>query len=376
MGDSEFIVRGNIFYNNQSIGVDSSLLSPGGNVFDIDPGFINPSQGLYTSTLTGKGYSSTNVTSDYNKMVFANSAGSGTPTLTTTDTFRFGRDALAYNRFSQYGFGPTISLDNKYSIRINDASGKSLALLVKGLLNAKNDLLSKEKMQLDLALIAKLVEQSLRDSALSLPAGEISPYEMQTAEALAGIINNPTDVQLVIIEAIEGLIKEQKEDEDLTPATDALTEMLVTLLVTQAFPELIKEGDVSGMKLMFAEIGTETKIALSRYQAAVSIYYTNMVEMLAKNMGTLKARGLLPKDITSKEDFARMPHQRIDEMLARIHNMKERTATIKSIITFEATYKKALETARMAFEERVEGILKTYASGVLRILEGRGAKKN
>ena len=80
---------------------------------------------------------------------------------------------------------------------------------------------------------------------------------------LAGIMKDPTDDQKMVIDAMQALIEEAKnieeetQSDEITKASDGLTQMVATVLLAQALPDLLKSEDVSMIKGVFAELDTE-----------------------------------------------------------------------------------------------------------------------
>ncbi|GAG29142.1 unnamed protein product, partial [marine sediment metagenome] len=156
----------------------------------------------------------------------------------TGDFFNY--NASAYRGFES-ALEATISFgtgDGKEAI-----AGKNLGLFFNALLNAKADsALFEEGGEINPALLAKLMAEALRESALSIPIGELSLGEMELAMMLANILANPTEDQKVVLDALASLLSEAEKLEEetgsteLKAATDDFVQMVATCLLAQALP--------------------------------------------------------------------------------------------------------------------------------------------
>ena len=245
----------------------------------------------------------------------------------------------------------------------------NLTGVVTGLLANKDDLLDKGTGELDTARLEKVVEQSF----LSLPAGEISPYEMQTAEALAGIIANPTEMQEGMLVAIEALLNETEtlraEDKELAASVDDFTEIATTILLAQAIPGLLGETDISSIRGIFERLDTEKGAILREYNKSVGLYYNSVVKQLAGNMEELKLRGILKKNAT-EDKLAELSQSEIDDIVARVHKIKGRTAAEEGILKEETIAKrKYLIPAKALLEENMKILLGTFSEQLFGVLD-------
>jgi hypothetical protein len=157
------------------------------------------------------------------------------------------------------------------------------ASIVKGLLDNKNNLMPKGEGtgEIDPAVLSKIVETALAKSNLALNAERGQAEQaMEIARALANVLANPTDDQKAVIDVASSLVKEMDDvigkdagaNPELKKATDELLQAIANVLLAQAIPDLLKEGDLSNIRGIFSNLDTaKTKIMLE-YNDATKPY--------------------------------------------------------------------------------------------------------
>ncbi|MCX5679897.1 MAG: hypothetical protein NTZ95_04495, partial [Candidatus Omnitrophica bacterium] len=97
--------------------------------------------------------------------------------------------------------------------------------------------------------------------------------------ALANILKNPTEDQKLILDAVESLLNDMKNLEEkagtnpeLNKAESDLLQMVASVLLAQGVPDLLKEGDIEGVKGIFRDLGaSKDKIMLDYAQSITSL---------------------------------------------------------------------------------------------------------
>jgi len=271
-----------------------------------------------------------------------------------------------------------ITFGTNYS---NPMNKDNLKTIFKGLLTNKDALALDAAGALDPALIAKLLQDILGEAALPLSIDEIDSQVMEIAMILANIFKNPTSEQKLMIDVLQELLDEAQKleeetgNEDLKKATDDFTEMVATVLLAQALPDLLKKGDISNMKSVFEELDMEKEQILREYKDSVRIYYKSLVEELAANMATLQLKDILSKSLTERE-LGKLSTQRIDEIVNKIRSVKDKTITEEQILKVEGKYREEyLVPAKRILEENIKILLQGFTKKLFSVLDGAGLVK-
>ncbi len=284
--------------------------------------------------------------------------------------------------FRGSGYGPdlipTLTLTTSSGLK-GDMGADKVKGVFEGLLANRDTLVPDMEGALDPDLIAKLVQEALGKSALTVPVGALTPQEMEIAVMLANILANPDEQN--VLDALQSLmdevqaLEEEAASPELKEAKDDFIQMVATALLAQALPDLLKSEDIGNIKSIFAEMDTEKDHILLEYHAAAKMYYTSVVKELASNMALLQLKDILSKRLT-KEGLGKLPHERIDEIVRKMKNAKDKTVTEEQILKHEATYRKeSLEPAKRALEESMTTLLQGFSQRIFSVLGGAGLVK-
>ena len=288
-------------------------------------------------------------------------------------------NANTHNKMSTSNLTSTIYLGNNESINT-----EALSSIFKGLLKNKNDLLSKETGLINPAILEKIAMDTLNQSALSAPIVNLSAAKitkMELAMKLSSIIANPTEDQKMILDSVMAILNEtDKEGEgsvspELKKAQDDLLQMVASVLIAQAIPDLLKEGDVLGIKNIFSELNASKNRIMSGYQESTKPYYDEMVKELEKNMSVLQLKNILSNSMSSK-DLEKMPRNDIDKVLEKLRQAKDKSFEAEYILQEEAKYRKAyLDPNKKIMEERMKAMMRDFTSRLSKVLESAGGAK-
>jgi len=259
----------------------------------------------------------------------------------------------------------------------------ALGNILKSLINGKEDITSGAGALADPAHVDKIVANALSGfSALSISAGVMSPQEMQAALILASILKNPTDDQKDILSIVSGLLKAVNSVEDaqaqsleLKKASDDFLQAVAAVLIAQAIPDLLKEGDVTNIKSIFAELNTEKGKAMLQYQESVKPYYEEIANEFSKNMNILQLKNILSKSMT-KEELENLPPNELEKILEKVRQAKDKSFETEYILQQEAKYRKTyLDPGKKMLDARIKSLLESFTKKLSGVLDGVKAEK-
>lgn len=267
-----------------------------------------------------------------------------------------------------FEFGSGIDLMNE---------GK-LGDIFKGLLANKNMLIFGSESDADSVLLAKIVKDALRENALAAPIDGIDSESIRMAAILASIIKNPTEDQMLVLDVIAALMdevnKQNKESSspELNKAADDLVQAVAAVLVAQAIPDLLSEGDLFGIKNIFDDLYEEKARIMLEYQEATKGYYLEMAEDMKHNMAMLRMNNILPDGI----DLDRLSRNEMDKIIERLRRLKDKPFDIEYMLKKEARYRKAyLDPGRKMLEDRMKLMMKDFTKRISLILADKKMDK-
>ncbi len=373
MGTSQIIASGNVFYGYTTLGVSLSTLSSGqnqNNLFD-DPGIIDPTKGVYSSSLLDKGYSVKNITTDYNKITISNSmAQSIARSISENSQTAMNKDyksVLGEDRFS-------VSIKPSYAYSAPGAAGNnSLGSMFKSLI------LAKEGRESDMAGNSGrtvFVKDDSGEFAIAIPAGILkeSPY-LDSALILTNILNNPNEEQKLLIDVAQVVIKmaEESASQELKKASDDLIQAVAAILIAQAIPDLLKEGDVSNIKDTFSELNSVKSRILIEYGESIKPYYEEMKKLLSDNIAILQLNNIISKNMAEQE-LAKLEPNGVDKILEKLRKASNKSFDEEYILQQEAKYRKQyIDPNKKVIEDKMKDMMKDFARKLSKIMEPAGA---
>jgi len=309
-------------------------------------------------------------------------------------TFQYGMDTTSLAQTtdsiftSDRSYSETLRYGGIISFNFDDGNNMvssttaNAGKIIQGLLGNMDMLMQGiEGEVIDAAMLAALINESLGEEFLQIGlTGEFNQANMEIAMMLAAIMRNPTEEQKVILDALASLFDDAKnlegtDNPELKKASDDFTQMVTTVLLAQAIPDLLKEGDISSINGMFGELDSEKSHILLAYNTSVKIYYNNVVKELAANITTLQIKNLLSRDLTEKE-LEKLPTQRIDEIVNKIRDAEDKTITEEQILKVEAKYREeSLIPAKKILEKNMKTLLQGFTQKLFNVLDGAGLVK-
>ena len=217
-----------------------------------------------------------------------------------------------------------------------------------------------------------------KGSAGSVPVEMFSSQDMEAAMRLASIMKNPTEDQKFIISAIKALLLETKKLEedpsgktnaDLKKAENDLLNMVANILLAQAMPDLLNNGDVSSIKSIFSNLNNVKGKIMLQYEQGVKPYYENVLRDIAKNMSTLQTQNVLSANMT-KEELDKLPPSELDKILEKMKKQEKKTFEEEYILQQEAKYRSTyLDPNKKRLEEDMKGLMKDFTSQIGDVLK-------
>ncbi len=282
--------------------------------------------------------------------------------------YSFRKSSSYYDAVGQVSLNPTLSFGDIYKTTI---TGDNLTNIFKTLLNNKDAIMSDATGQVGPALLAKLLE----GSALAAPVGELTPRDMNLAMALANIMKNPTEDQKMILDVVTALLNEvvKQEQESASPelkkASDDLLQMVASVLIAQAIPDLFKEGDISNIKNIFSELNTQKGKIILEYQDSVKPYYEEIAKELSNNMNILQLKNILSGNM-AKEQLEKLPPNELDKILEKLRQAKDKSLEEEHILQQEAKYRSLyIEPNKKMLEDNMKHMLEGFTKKLSGVLE-------
>ncbi len=280
------------------------------------------------------------------------------------------------------------SLDTLLTTRSGkELDANTIASIFKGLINSKEGILASNMGLQGNSQVEAIVLNALKEGALSVPIANIKESnreEMEVALRLAEILKNPTESQKVTLDSIESLLSDINKIEDgksaspeLKKASDDLLQMVASILLVQAIPDLFKEGDVANIKAIFTELNTTKNRIMLEYQDATKPYYSEIVKEMSKNMAILQLKNMLSNKMT-KEQLEKLPPNELDKILEKLRQAKDKSLEEEYILQQEAKYRSLyIEPNKKMLEDNMKHMLEGFTKKLSGVLEGADeTKKN
>jgi len=250
---------------------------------------------------------------------------------------------------------------------------KGLGEVFKGLLANTDRLKGDAAGAMNPTAIAKIVQDSLQASALALPGGQIDPKEMEIAMKLASIMQNPTDDQKLILDVALSMMNAEKDGSkspELKKASDDLLQMVAAVLIAQAMPDLLKEGDAANIKNAFSELNNSKVKIMLEYNEAVKPYYGEIKKLLSKNIALLQLNNIVSKSMMA-EELNRLEPNEVDKIFDKLRKASNGSFEEEYILQQEAKYRKAyIEPNKRVLEDKMKTMMKEFTQRLSGILEG------
>ncbi|MCX5686555.1 MAG: dockerin type I domain-containing protein [Candidatus Omnitrophica bacterium] len=220
--------------------------------------------------------------------------------------------------------------------------------------------------------------------ALSAP---LTPVTYKGTELKDGTDQSPalsaakdlTEDQKVLMDTISNFLKDMNdiekvvgENPELKKASDNLIQMVANILLAQAIPDLLKEGDLANIKGTFDDLNSSKARIISGYMESTKPYYEEVKKLLEKNANALNLSlgGILEKELREA------PRSEIEKVLAKIRSKEKRSFEEDYILQQEAKIKaKYIDPSKKKLEEDMKVILQDATKKLNATLENISDKK-
>ena len=182
-----------------------------------------------------------------------------------------------------------------------------------------------------------------------------------------------TEDQKALMDTISNFLKDMNdieegvgENPELKKASDNLIQMVANILLAQAIPGLLKEGDLSNIKGTFDELNSNKARIISGYMESTKPYYEEVKKLLEKNANALNLSlgGILEKELREA------PRSEIEKVLAKIRSKEKRSFEEDYILQQEAKIKaKYIDPSKKKLEDDMKVILQDATKKLNRTLE-------
>ncbi|MDP3792075.1 MAG: hypothetical protein Q8R38_08560 [Candidatus Omnitrophota bacterium] len=293
-----------------------------------------------------------------------------TSSVSTSNTLFLNNDRLDDNKLFLESVLYPGSIDSGKALGAN-----GLASIFKGLLANKGALQRGSQGAVDPKLLAGIVDDALGRSALAVPQAGVSAQEMDIAAKLANILKNPTQDQRLMLDVMTALLNEVKRQEqesgspELKKASDDLLQAVAAILIAQAIPDLLKDGDVSNVKNIFSELNTSKGKIILEYQESVKPYYDDMKKIISKNIALLQLNNILSKNMMEQE-LSKLEPNEVDKILDKIRRMEKKGFEEEYILQQEAKYRKQyIDPNKKLLEEKMKAMMGSFTKRLSKVLE-------
>jgi hypothetical protein len=231
-------------------------------------------------------------------------------------------------------------------------------------------------------MLIKMVRDALSSSFTPVSSAAAGAGDMQAAMTLASILKNPTEEERTLLNALDALLVEADKVEketgslEVKKASDDLIQMVAKVLLAQALPDLLKEGDIAGAKGVFADLGQTKGQLMLEYQEATRPYYEEMTKMIAANLSILKFSNVVSKEIT-ESDLKNLPRNEIDKIMDKIRKIQDKSFDKDYMLQQEAKYRERyIDPNRKHLEDNMKLTLNDFTKRLNTMIANKDTSKD
>jgi len=229
--------------------------------------------------------------------------------------------------------------------------------------------------------LEKAFSQAILNQATLSPQPMLVRYapESNTSILLRNIISNPTADQKEVLDATQALISDIAKiaeamgdmDPELSKVENDLLQMVASFLLAQGVPDLLKAGDIEGVKGIFKDLGTSKDKLMMGYAQSIKPYYENIVKELSANLAVLQLKGILSKKLT-EEELKNLEPKEITKILESIRKANDKTFELEYILQQDAKYRKEyLDPKNKALADNMKLMLNGFTQKLNKALEDK-----
>ena len=211
----------------------------------------------------------------------------------------------------------------------------------------------------------------------------VSATDVETAIKLAGILHNPTEDQKGILDVIKSLLADMgkiqneqtaKANPELVKAQNDLLQAVANILLAQAVPGLLKQGDIANIRAIFSELDTQKNRVMLEYAKSTKPYYDSLLKDLSRNMAILQLKNILSGNMT-KDELDKLPPSELDKILEKIKKLKDKSFEEEYILQQEAKYRKDyLDPNKKKLEDDMKDMMKDFTGKISDVLKNTDKK--
>jgi hypothetical protein len=215
----------------------------------------------------------------------------------------------------------------------------------------------------------------------NIPKAGENPDRAEDGLTLASIMHNPTESQKLILDMAVSLMNETDKrgdpvaSPDLKRAQSDMLQAVASVILAQAIPDLLKEGDISNIKNIFAELNSTKAKIMADYQESIKPYYDEIKKLLSKNMAMLQLNNIISNGMTS-EELAKLQPGEVDKILEKLHKASSKSFEQEYMLQQEAKYRKQyVDPNNKAMDDKMKAMMKDFTKRIATVLESAAAAK-
>jgi DNA-directed RNA polymerase sigma subunit (sigma70/sigma32) len=148
-----------------------------------------------------------------------------------------------------------------------------------------------------------------------------------------------------------------------------------SILIAQAIPDLLKEGDIANIKAIFIELNTSKASIMLGYQKSTKPYYDEIKKLLSKNIALLQLNDIISKGILEKE-LATLEPSEVDKILNKMRKAEKKTFEEEYMLQQEAKYRNQyIDPNKKLLEENMKLMMKNFTGRLSKVLESTNVAK-
>lgn len=208
--------------------------------------------------------------------------------------------------------------------------------------------------------------------ALMLKSRE-DTLDADRANRLAEILKNPTEDEKVVIKTLAEVLAmvkttEGEANEGLLKTVQAFIDAMINLLLSQAMPDLLKEGDIANIRNIMTDLGSAKNDILADYENNTKPYYEEAKKLIAHELSLLKHKDIISKTLT-KAELEKMPRSELDKIIKKLKDSKDKA--LDQVIEKELSLRKQyLEPNNIILQDKMKVILTDFTKRITSALEG------
>lgn len=300
------------------------------------------------------------------------------PPASSSPTNLYGE--YAHNYDGKIGSSYLSNLDNGRAVTVlnKDKDKKNDTTSMGKARNVNNALMKGRGDNAEYCLAVNTIRNDLDRYALAVNVGiikDIAGGDEGIRHMLASILDNPNDDQKQVLGLVEDFLNDMSkiaEDssspEAIRKVSDGLIQAVAAVLIAQAIPDLLTEGDMANIKNTFTELGAAKGRVLSEYNDSIKPYYEEAKKVLLNNISVLQLNNIVSKDM-KEEELEKLEPNEIDKIFKKLHNITNKSSSEEYILKQEAKYRKAyIEPNQKVLEDRMKGLIKDFTERLSKVL--------